>query len=328
MSQVSSDVGLQNDAPAGGDPSGEVAGKTPGQLFWARFKQDRVAFVGLGVIFLLVALALGAGLIAHYITHRGPNDLSLARQMRDEFGLPKGPNSTYIFGADTAGRDLFIRVIYGARTSLEVAIIATGISVFIGVCLGMTAGFFGGKIDTVISRTIDVILSLPLLVFALGIAAACGTTKEGCFGGFLKPGLGVVVFIIAAFSWPYIARIVRGNTLSLREKEFVEASRSLGASNRRIMFREVLPNLVAPILVYSTLIIPSNIVFEAALSFLGLGVPQHTPSWGRMLSEASRNLEGAPWLMIFPVLFLVTTTLAFNLLGDGLRDALDPRAGR
>jgi peptide/nickel transport system permease protein len=328
MSQVASDTGFQNDSPAGGESSSQVAGKTPGQLFWARFKTDKVAFVGLGVIFLLVALALGAGLIAHYITHRGPNDLSLSRVMRDDFGLPKGPNSTYIFGADTAGRDLFIRVIYGARTSLEVAIIATGISVFIGVILGMTAGFFGGKIDTLISRTIDVILSLPLLVFALGIAAACGTTKEGCFNGLLRPGLGVVVFIIAAFSWPYIARIVRGNTLSLREKEFVEASRSLGASNRRIMFREVLPNLVAPILVYSTLIIPSNIVFEAALSFLGLGVPQHTPSWGRMLSEASRNLEGAPWLMIFPVLFLVTTTLAFNLLGDGLRDALDPRSGR
>lgn len=328
MSQVASGTGFQDDSPAGGEPSGEVSGKTPGQLFWARFKQDKVAFVGLGVIFLLVMLALCAGLIAHYITHRGPNDLTLARVMRDDFGLPKGPNATYIFGADTAGRDLFIRVIYGARTSLEVAIIATGISVFIGVVLGMTAGFFGGKIDTVISRTIDVILSLPLLVFALGIAAACGTTKEGCFNGLLRPGLGVVVFIIAAFSWPYIARIVRGNTLSLREKEFVEASRSLGASNRRIMFREVLPNLVAPILVYSTLIIPSNIVFEAALSFLGLGVPQHTPSWGRMLSEASRNLEGAPWMMIFPVLFLVATTLAFNLLGDGLRDALDPRSGR
>ncbi|MEA2499366.1 MAG: peptide/nickel transport system permease protein [Actinomycetota bacterium] len=327
MSQVASDTGFQGQ-PSAGEPSGEVTGKTPGQLFWARFKTDRVAFVGLGVIVLLIVLALSAGLIAEHVTHRGPNDLSLSREMRDDFGLPKGPNGTYLFGADTAGRDLFIRVIYGTRTSLQVAIVATGISVFIGVVLGMTAGFFGGKVDTIISRTIDVILSLPLLVFALGIAAACGTTKEGCFGGYLKPGLGVVVFIIAAFSWPYIARIVRGNTLSLREKEFVEAARSLGASNRRIMFREVLPNLIAPILVYSTLIIPSNIIFEAALSFLGLGVPQHTPSWGRMLSEAARNLEGAPWMMAFPVLFLVMTTLAFNLLGDGLRDALDPRADR
>jgi peptide/nickel transport system permease protein len=327
MSQAAPDTGFQGQSAAG-DPSGEVTGKTPGQLFWARFKTDKVAFVGLGVIIFLVLLALGAGLIAEHITHRGPNDLSLSRSMQDDFGLPKGPNGTYLFGADDAGRDYFIRVIYGARTSLQVAIIATGISVFIGVILGMTAGFFGGKIDTLISRTIDVILSLPLLVFALGIAAACGTTKEGCFGGYLKPGLGVVVFIIAAFSWPYIARIVRGNTLSLREKEFVEAARSLGSSNRRIMFKEVLPNLIAPILVYSTLIIPSNIVFEAALSFLGLGVPPRTPSWGRMLSDASQNLEGAPWLMVFPVLFLITTTLAFNLLGDGLRDALDPRTGR
>jgi peptide/nickel transport system permease protein len=275
-----------------------------------------------------VLLAVGAGFIADHVTHRGPNDISLNREMLDEFGLPAGPNKTYLFGADTAGRDLFIRVIYGARTSLLVALVATGISVSIGVVLGMTAGYFGGVVDTIISRTIDIILSLPLLVFALGIAAACGTTKDGCLGGLIKPGLNVVIFIIAAFSWPYIARIVRGNTLSIREKEFVEASRSLGAGNARIMFKEVFPNLTAPILVYATLIIPSNIVFEAALSFLGLGVPQHTPSWGRMLSEASRNLENAPWLMAFPVLFLVITTLAFNLLGDGLRDALDPRTGR
>jgi peptide/nickel transport system permease protein len=213
---------------------------------------------------------------------------------------------------------------------MQVALIATGISVTIGIVLGMTAGFFRGKVDTIISRTIDIILSLPLLLFAIGIAAACSTEKEGCQILFLsvKPGLSLVIFIIALFSWPYIARIVRGNTLSLREKEFIEASRSLGAGNFRIMFFEVLPNLVAPIIVYATLIIPANIVFEAALSFLGLGVPQHTPSWGRMLSEATRLLEVAPWLMIFPALFLITTTLAFNLLGDGLRDALDPRTGR
>jgi peptide/nickel transport system permease protein len=219
-------------------------------------------------------------------------------------------------------------VIYGIRTSLSVAIIATGISVAIGITLGIIAGYFRGKIDTLISRTIDIILSLPLLIFGLGIAAACGVDKEGCLGGFIKPGLRPVVFIIAIFSWPYIARIVRGNTLSIREKEFIEASRSLGAGNARIMFFEILPNLVAPIIVYSTLIIPSNIIFEAALSFLGLGVPQSIPSWGRMLSDATRILEVAPWLMLFPGLFLVLTTLAFNLLGDGLRDALDPRTGR
>jgi peptide/nickel transport system permease protein len=275
---------------------------------------------------MLVVLALTAPLISKAVGH-GPNDL-FQREMTDEFGLPKGPNGEFLMGADQAGRDVFVRVIYGARTSLLVALIATGFAVAIGTVLGILAGYFGGKIDTLISRTIDVILSMPILLFAIGIVAACGATAEGCLGGLIEPGLSLVIFVIALFSWPYIARIVRGSTLSLREKEFIEAARSLGAGNARIMFREVLPNLVAPIIVYATLIIPSNILFEAALSFLGLGVPQTTPSWGRMLSDAAAIFEVAWWLMLFPGLFLITTTLAFNLLGDGLRDALDPRTER
>ena len=331
MSQAVEDLGLPIQGPgASGQDTEEVEGKSPRQLFWARFKQDKVALVGVVVIIILAVLAIGATWISDNIAHRGPNDISLARQMTDDFGLPVGPNKTYLFGADKAGRDLFVRVIYGARTSLIVAVIATGISVTIGVILGITAGYFGGKIDTVISRIIDMILSLPLLLFAIGLGAACGTTKTGCQFFFLEitPGLGLVVFIIAAFSWPYIARIVRGNTLSIREKEYIEAARSMGASNRRIMFKEVLPNLVAPIIIYSTLIIPANVLFEASLSFLGVGVPPKTPSWGRMLADASRLLDVAPWMMLFPAGFLVLTTLAFNLVGDGLRDALDPRSGR
>jgi peptide/nickel transport system permease protein len=326
VSQVASELAepLQSPSP---DLSDEVIGKTPWQLFWARFKQDRLAFVGLGFIVVLITIALTAGIISKNLVHHGPNEL-FQREMTDEFGLPKGPTAQFYFGADTVGRDVFVRVLYGARTSLLVAVVATGISVLIGVTLGLLAGFFRGPIDTLISRTIDIILSLPLLLFAIGIVAACSTSKEGCFGGLIKPGLPLVIFVIALFSWPYIARIVRGNTLSIREKEFIEASRSLGASNRRIMFREVLPNLVAPIIVYATLIIPSNIIFEASLSFLGLGVPQKIPSWGRMLSDAARFFEVAWWLMLFPGLFLFFTTLAFNLLGDGLRDALDPRTGR
>jgi len=317
---------------AGGDAevevSGAIQGRTPWELFWLRFKEDKAAFVGLGFLALLLVLALTAPLIANNVLHRGPNDLDLARDMTDQFGIPKGPNSTYWFGADIAGRDLFVRVIYGIRTSLLVAVLATGISVVIGVTMGIVAGYFGGRIDTIISRAIDIILSLPLLLFAIGLVGACSTSTEGCLGGLIKPGLGLVVFVISVFSWPYIARIVRGNTLSLREKEFIEASRSLGAGNTRIMFTEVLPNLVAPIIVYATLIIPNNILFEAALSFLGLGVPQAVPSWGRMLSDAARIFEVAWWLMLFPGLFLVITTIAFNLVGDGLRDALDPRTGR
>ena len=304
-----------------------VGARSPRQIFWARFKKDKAALAGAAAIITLALLAVCAPLVADAVG-RGPNDLSLARTMTDEFGLPKGPNSTFWFGADKAGRDLFVRVVYGARTSLTVALFATGISVFVGVVLGMVAGHFGGKTDAVISRVIDVILSLPLLLFAIGIAAACSTTKEGCLGGVAKPGLGLVVFIIAVFSWPYIARIVRGNTLSIREREYIEAARSLGAGNMRLMFREVLPNLAAPIIVYSTLVVPANVIFEASLSFLGVGLPQSVPSWGRMLSEAADLLEVAPWMMLFPALFLVLTTLSFNLLGDGLRDALDPRSDR
>lgn len=304
-----------------------VAGKSPRQLFWERFKRDRAALSGLAVIVLLALIAIFAGVVSNYGIGHGPNDL-FQREMTDEFGLPRGPNSDFIFGADTAGRDLFVRVLYGARTSLLIAVVATGIAVFIGVVLGLVAGYFRGFSDTVISRMTDIVLALPLLLLAIGISAACGTTKEGCLGGLVEPGLPLVIFVIALFSWPYIARIVRGNVLSIREKEFVEASRSLGAGHFRIMFREVLPNLVAPIIVYATLLVPANILFEAALSFLGLGVPQETPSWGRMLSDAAGVFEVAWWLMLFPGLFLVATTLAFNLLGDGLRDALDPRTGR
>jgi peptide/nickel transport system permease protein len=306
---------------------GAVAGRSPVRLFWLRFKQDRLALAGAGFITLLALIALAAPLIASELVHHGPNEL-FQRTMTDAFGLPKGPNGRFWFGADNVGRDVLVRVAYGARTSLLVAVVTTSASVLIGVVLGMVAGYFGGRIDTVISRSIDIVLSMPLLLFAIGMVAACSTSKEGCAGGLIKPGLPVVIFVIALFSWPYIARIVRGSTLSLREREFIEASRSLGATHRRILFVEILPNLVAPIIVYATLIVPQNILFEAALSFLGLGVPQRIPSWGRMLSDAAALFDVAWWMMLFPGLFLFLTTLAFNLLGDGLRDALDPRTGR
>ena len=303
---------------------GGVVGRTPWQLFWLRFKQDKAALLGLGFIIFLVLLALTAPLISKFVVHHGPNELF--RDQVTDIGLPKGPTGEFWFGSDTVGRDVFIRTIYGTRTSLLVALFATGISLVIGVTLGVLAGFKGGWVDTVISRAIDIVLSMPLLVFAIGIAAACSI--RGCIGGVIKPGLPLVVFIIALFSWAYIARIIRGQTLSVREREFIEASRSLGASSRRIIVREILPNLVAPIVIYATLIVPGNILFEAYLSFLGLGVPQSTPSWGRMISDAAGIFEVAWWLMLFPGVLLVFTTLAFNLLGDGLRDALDPRTSR
>jgi peptide/nickel transport system permease protein len=325
MSTVQSDAVTAAGSAVDVEPS--VVGRTPWQLFWGRFKRDKVAFIGLGFIVFLALVAIFAPVISA-VRHIGPNQLFPSGT--NELSIPFGPNGTHWFGYDQVGRDVFIRTIYGARTSLTVAILATGISVFVGIVLGLVAGFFGGAVDTIISRTVDIVMSLPILLLAIGLAAVCGTTLQGCLFGLIQPGMGLVVAIIALFNWTYMARIVRGQTLSIRNREFIEASRSLGSGSLRIMFREILPNLVAPIIVYTTLIIPSNILFEAALSFLGVGIPQTTPSWGRMLADAGSNVQFtvAPWMMVFPGAALLLTTLAFNLVGDGLRDALDPRTGR
>ena len=332
MAQVASEpIAAQPIGPeVGGEPSRQVVGRSPWQLFWRRFRRDKFAIVGLVFIVLMVLVATVGAPLTSSITGNGPNSVAQPlTQALDELGLPKGPSGQYWFGADTAGRDLFIRVIYGARTSLLVALLATGIAMVLGVTLGLIAGFYGGKVDTFVSRLIDIVLSLPILLLALGLAAACSLSRTGCLGGLIRPGILLVSYIIGLFTWPYLARIVRGQVLSLREKEFVEAARSQGARNRRIIFREVLPNVVAPIIVYTTLIMPNNILFEASLSFLGVGVDPSTPSWGRMLAEAGGGIfTVAWWMMLFPGLFLFITTLAFNLVGDGLRDALDPRTAR
>ncbi len=325
MSQVTSDAAPNPEGPeqeATVEVSQQVIGRSPWELFWRRFRRDRFAIAGVVIIALMVIWAVFAPL-TESITGHGKNQVFLDKL--DAFGIPTGPSGEFWFGLDTAGRDMFVRVVFGARTSLIIAFFATGLATLIGVILGLLAGFYRGKVDTVISRTVDVWLSLPVLLLALGLAAACGL--QPCLGGLIQPGLLVVSLIIGLFNWPYICRIVRGQVLSLREKEFTEAARALGSTNRRIMLRELLPNVAAPIIVYTTLIIPNNILFEAALSFLGVGVPQETPSWGRMLSDASGIFTVAWWMMLFPGLFLFLTTLAFNLVGDGLRDALDPRTG-
>src|SRR6185503_16043016 len=204
---------------------------------------------------------------------------------------------------------------------------ATALSVTIGVVTGMIAGYFRGLVDTGLSRLVDVLLAFPILLLGIGLASAC-SFGNGCAGGLIKPGITVVIFVIAFVNWTYIYRIIRGQVLSLREKEFVDAARSLGAPNRRIIFRELLPNLVAPIIVYSTLVIPQNILFEASLSFLGVGIQPPDASWGQMLADATSIFDTAWWYMLFPGMALLLTVLAFNLLGDGLHDALNPRAGR
>ncbi|WP_217922978.1 ABC transporter permease [Miltoncostaea oceani] len=319
-------AGAPDAPPPEATESASIVGRSPSQLFWMRFRQDRFALAGLAVILLLVLLAIFAPAFAALVGH-GPNEL-FQRETTDVFGIPEGPTSSFWFGADNSGRDVFVRTIYGTRVSLLVGVVATLIAVVVGIVLGVIAGYYGGALDTFISRTTDIILSVPLLLFAIGIVAACSTSKEGCFFGTIKPGMGLVILIISLFTWPYVARLVRGNTLSLREREFVEASRSLGAGDLRIMFREILPNLISPIIVYASLLIPSNILFEAYLSFLGLGVPDETPSWGNMVSDSLENFDVVWWLWLFPGLFLLVSVLAFNLLGDGLRDALDPRADR
>ncbi len=375
---------------------GQITARSPLELFWRRLRRDRVAMTALAFIVVLTLVAIFAPLIVHLIG--APDPSTPDRTTLDDFGLPApenggGPGSTHLFGVDQIGRDVFSRTIYGARISLEVAIIATFVSVTIGVTIGMIAGFFRGKTDTFLSRLMDIQLAFPVLLLAIGLGAAC-SLGNGCFstrsfdkiglvmvlialvgaavtiavtlllgkggedsgsrvshvvlvvspwvvlailgvvfmflqsekGALLKPGLPVVIFVIALAQWPYMARIIRGQTLSLREKEFIEAARSLGASNLRIIFREILPNLVAPIIVYSTVLIPTNILFETALSFLGVGVQPPTPSWGVMIAEAQNIFDFAWWYMLFPGLALLFTVLAFNLLGDGLQDALNPRS--
>jgi ABC-type dipeptide/oligopeptide/nickel transport system permease subunit len=237
------------------------------------------------------------------------------------------PTAHHLFGVDKEYRDVFSRTLYGARVSLEVAIIATAISMVIGVTLGMVAGYYRGWVDMAISRFIDTLLAFPILLLAIGLASAC-KLGSGCLGGIIQPGLTTVIAVIAFVNWTYIARIVRGQVLSLREKEFIDAARSLGASDLRIIFREILPNLVAPIIVYASLLIPTNVLFEASLSYLGVGVSFPTASWGAMLSDATDIFSTAWWYMLFPGLALLLTVLAFNLLGDGLQDALDPRGDR
>jgi peptide/nickel transport system permease protein len=307
-----------------GLPPQRIEGRTPLQLAWIRLRRDRVA-IGAGLtIILLILVAVFAGPITALIGHAagvkvpkgehfGPLYIDRVHGLTPS-GVPTGPSKHAFLGYDAIGRDVLVRIIHGSRISLIIGLVSTTIAMLIGVNVGLFAGYFGGKIDMILSGLMDIVLSFPFLLTALVMVA------------LFHASMWIAIMIIAFFGWVYIARIVRGQVLSLREKEFVEAARSLGASDLRIMFSDVLPNLVAPIIVYATLLIPTNIIAEASLSFLGLGVPPPTPTWGQMLSESQELYTVAWWYFLFPGLALLITVLAFNLLGDGLRDALDPRA--
>ncbi|GAA2089737.1 ABC transporter permease [Actinomadura alba] len=329
-----SEVEAQPDAVLAGVDRKAIQGRSLGQIAWLRLKRDKVALGGGVVVLLLILAAVFAPVLVKLLGY--PPD-EFHRELIDPvFSRPTGAYGgigwDHLFGVEPInGRDLFSRILYGARISLLVAFLATLLSVSIGVVLGMAAGYFGGWVDTVIARAMDVFLAFPLLLFAIALVGAI-PSQASIFGLFeLKDNslrIALLIFIIGFFNWPYIGRIIRGQTLSLREREFVDAARSMGARSPHILFKELLPNLIGPILVYSTLLIPTNILFEAALSFLGVGVAPPTPSWGGMLSDAvTKQLYPiAPHFMIVPGLAIFITVMAFNLLGDGLRDALDPRA--
>jgi peptide/nickel transport system permease protein len=278
-----------------------------------RFRRDKAAMAGVAFIGLMLLLALSAPVIAKATGHP-PNDQSQLYEMTTAAGLPRGPDlgRRFFFGADQFGRDLLVRVAYGARISLTVGLVGTAVTLLVGVPVGLLAGYWGGVVDNVLSRLIDVLLSIPLLLLASALMA------------ILRPSLLVIIAVLVLVSWSYVARIVRGQVLSLREQDFVEAQRSLGASHLRIMVHELLPNLVPPIIAIATLLVPANIMFEATLSFLGLGIQPPTATWGQMLADATEFHQVAWWMLVFPGAALLGTALAFNLAGDGLRDALDP----
>jgi peptide/nickel transport system permease protein len=307
------------------DPTA-IAARSPWQLFSRRFREDNLAIASLVFLALLVLVAIFAPLVVKLAGAPGPNVMDT--NALDVFGTATGPSSAHIFGVDQLGRDVFSRTVYGARVSLIVAVVSTGLATIGGVVAGLLAGYFRGWMDTLVSRSVDVLLAIPYLLLATGLAAACTLGGAGCLGGLIKPGLPVVIVVIAFTSWTYMARIIRGQVLSMREKEFIEAARSIGASHTRIIFKEVLPNLMAPIIVYASILVPQVILYEAALSFLGVGVQPPTASWGQMLSDATPIFADAWWYMFFPGVALLLTVLAFNLVGDAMQDALNPRADK
>jgi ABC-type dipeptide/oligopeptide/nickel transport system permease subunit len=317
--------GAAPEAVLKGAGSAAIEGRSLGRIAWLRLRRDKVAMAGLVIVVVLILVAIFGPFFV-----QNPNTYH-ANLINATFSRPNGPlggiSLAHPLGVEPiTGRDMLARIVVGARYSLLIGFLATLLAVIIGTVMGVIAAFFGGWVDSVIARTMDIFLAFPLLVFAIALIGVIPGSAFGLSGNTLRVAL--LVFIIGFFAWPYMGRIIRGQTLSLREREFVDAARSLGARGPYIMFRELLPNLVGPILVYSTLLIPTNILFEAALDYLGVGLIPPTPSWGQMLSNAVSQgfFSVDPMYMIIPGVAIFITVMAFNLFGDGLRDALDPRS--
>jgi peptide/nickel transport system permease protein len=310
--------------PAVTVPGKVIEGRSLGQIAWMRLRRDKVAMGGgVVVVFLILVAIIGPHVVQNPDTFHA--NLINPTFLRPN-GFFGGISLAHPLGVEPeTGRDVLARIVVGAQYSLLIASLATVLAVSIGTFFGIIAGYFGGWVDSLIARTMDVFLAFPLLVFALALAGVIPSSAFGLSGNTLR--IAVLIFVIGFFNWPYMGRIIRGQTLSLREREFVDAARSLGARGPYILFRELLPNLVAPILVYATLLIPTNILFEAALDYLGVGLYVPTPTWGQMLSSAVQNQYYSidPEYMLVPGLAIFITVMAFNLFGDGLRDALDPR---
>lgn len=269
---------------------------------WLRLRKNKLAIAGLIWIVFITSMTLSADLwVPKYF----------AEPTSTEYASLEEPSVAHPFGTDRIGRDVFSRVVYGARPSLSVGILAVSISLVLGLIFGAFSGYYGGVVDAFIMRTADVFFAFPYMLFTIALLAVLG------------PGLQNVFIAIGILGWPSIARVFRSSILSVKENEYVDAARAMGASDFRIMMRHILPNAVAPIIVYGTMSIGGAIITEAALSYLGMGVQAPTPSWGSMLSEAKALMTAAPWLTIWPGFAILTTVLSFVLMGDGMRDALD-----
>lgn len=293
-----------------------VVQRSSAALTFRRLLRDRASVIAFLFIIALIAFAVGAPLVEAWTGH---NPITQYRETAlSPVGLPVGPNADFLLGGDQLGRDVLVRIAYGARVSLLVGVLASLTAATIGVTIGMLAGYFGGWVDIVLGRFMDLVMSVPFLLCALALVSVFG------------PSLPLSVSVIVFFSWTTIGRVIRAETTSLARRDFVQASRSLGAGHGSILLQDILPNLALTIIIYTTMLIPNAIVFEATLSYLGMGIVPPTPSWGGMLAEAGANsiYLVAWWLVVFPGLALLMSTLAFNILGDGLRDALDPSARR